>query len=139
MNKIETEIGDYIAAQPVERQKLLTDIHHVIMQNDSSVFPIIEQMMGKEMIIYKANGLMKYALSSVKKHISLHLMPIYAHKPLHIKYEALLHKAAFQKGCINFNNEEEMPLDILQSLIKDCSTIDLAKIREDYLQSKKKK
>jgi hypothetical protein len=32
---------------------------------------------------------------------------------------------------------KEMPLDIVQPLIIDCSSIDLYKIREDYLKSKK--
>jgi hypothetical protein len=65
-------------------------------------------------------------------------MPIYCVPTLHAKYKTLLPKASFQKGCINFTSVEEIPVDILTSLLADCAKIDLQKIREDYLQSKKK-
>jgi len=92
--------------------------------------------MGKEMIVYKGNGLMKYGLASVKNYMSLHVMPIYGSIKLHSKYKALLNKANFQKGCINFDNEDKMPLDIVQQLIVDCSLLDLAKIKENFLKQK---
>ena len=49
----------------------------------------------------------------------------------------LLPLANFQKGCINFNNKNEMPIEIVRELIIDCSSFDLAKMREEYLKSKK--
>lgn len=88
------------------------------------------------MIVYKGNGSMKYGLSSMKNYMSLHVLPIYGSIKLHSKYKALLNKANFQKGCINFDNEDQMPMDIVQQLIVDCSPLDLAKIKEDYLKQK---
>jgi hypothetical protein len=131
------EIKDYISGQDLARQKILTSIHKAIIETDKSVIASVESMMGKEMILYKCKGQMKYGLASVKNYMSLHLLPIYGSKALHLKYEALLNKASFQKGCINFNSEEEMPLDIVRQLIADCSAIDLLKIREEYLKNKK--
>jgi hypothetical protein len=130
---------DYIAKQPVERQKLLKEIHEIIIANDKTVTATVEPMMGKEMIMYKGKGMMKYALASVKNSMTLHVLPMYGSEKLINKYKALLVKANFQKGCINFNNEEEMPLEIVKQLIMDCSGIDLVKIREEYLKSKKAK
>ena len=83
--------------------------------------------------------MMKYGLAGTKNYMSLHLLPIYGSKTLHAKYQSLLQKASFQKGCINFNDEDEMPLNIVRELIADCSVIDLVKIREDYLKLKKAK
>jgi len=131
------EIEVYIIRQPADRQKILSNIHKAIIENDKSVIAKVELMMGKEMIIYKGKGVMKYGLSSVKKHISLHLMPIYGSITLHSKYKNLLPLAKFQKGCINFNNENEMPIEIVRELIIDCSSFDLTKMREEYLKSKK--
>ncbi len=131
------EIEQFISNQAPERQNILTKIHQLIIDNDASATAVIEVMMRMEMIIYKVNGTMKYGLASGKKHISLHLLPIYMSQPLHEKYMALLTKASFQKGCINFINEDEMPLDIVRELIIDSSKVDLLKIREDYLNSKK--
>ncbi|MBC7438986.1 MAG: hypothetical protein H7250_03250 [Flavobacterium sp.] len=47
-------------------------------------------------------------------------------------------KANFQKGCVNFLDENELPLSILTSLLAECSKVDLQAIREEYLKSKKK-
>jgi len=94
-------------------------------------------MMGKEMIIYKDRCMMKYALSGVIKYMSLHVLPIYGSPVLHERYKTALNKASFQKGCINFEKTEQIPLDIMKQLIIDCSKIDLVKIREEYLKTKK--
>ena len=130
------DIKDYISKQPPDRQNILTSIHKTIVETDKSVKAEVETMMGKEMIVYKGKGLMKYGLASVKNYMSLHVMPIYGSNILYSKYKTLLNKANFQKGCINFENEDKMPLDIVQQLIVDCSTIDLIKIKEDYLKQK---
>ena len=132
------EIKDYISKQPLARQNILTRIHQTILEADKSVKAEVETMMGKEMIVYKGKGLMKYGLSSVKNYMSLHVMPIYGSNTLYSKYKTLLNKANFQKGCINFDHEDKMPLDIVKQLIVDCSTIDLIKIKEDYLKQKNK-
>jgi hypothetical protein len=136
---MDAKIKLYISAQPTDRQGILTDIHTIILEQDKTVIPVIEPMMGKEMILYKGKGVMKYGLAGVKNYISLHLLPIYGSPSLYTKYKALLKKANFQKGCINFKEAGEMPLDIVRQLITDCSKIDLLKIREDYLKEKKAK
>jgi len=132
-------ISAFILTQPADRQALLTELHDIIIQNDKTVTPVIAPMMGKEMIIYNAPGIFKYGLASVKNYMSLHVLPMYGSPILYEKYKALLKDAAFQKGCINFKNKDEMPLNIVKKLIVDCSKIDLLAIREEYLRSKKKK
>ncbi len=130
-------IPEFISKQLPERQKILNDIHEIIIKTDSSVKAKVAPMMGKEMIVYNAPGTFKYALASVKKYMSLHVFPIYVSATLYSKYKNLFKAANFQKGCINFKDEGEMPLNILQHLISDCSKIDLQKIKEDYIKSKK--
>ncbi len=130
-------ISEFISKQLPERQKILNDIHEIIIQTDRGIEAKVEPMMGKEMIVYIAPGTFKYGLSSVKNYMSLHLMPIYVSATLYSKYKDLLKAANFQKGCINFNSEEEIPLNILKQLIQDCAKIDLLKIKEDYIKSKK--
>jgi replication-associated recombination protein RarA len=132
-------ISEFITAQPEERQELLSQLHEIIIQKDKTVTPVIAPMMGKEMIIYNAPGSFKYGLASVKKYMSLHVLPMYGSTVIYEKYKALLKDASFQKGCINFKNKDEMPLKIVKELIIDCSKIDLRAIRENYLKSKSKK
>ncbi|MBL0024990.1 MAG: hypothetical protein IPO98_08245 [Saprospiraceae bacterium] len=133
------EIETYISNQPKDRQSIMASIHVAIMENDKTVQAVVEPMMGKEMIVYKGKGLMKYGLASVKNYMSLHAMPIYGSTLLHSKYKALLPKTIFQKGCINFTHESDMPLDIIKELIVDCSKIDLLKMKEAYVKSRKEK
>jgi hypothetical protein len=132
-------ITEFISNQSKERQELLSQLHEIIIQNDKTVTPIIAPMMGKEMIIYNAPGTFKYGLSSVKNYMSLHVLPMYGSTILYEKYKRLLKDANFQKGCINFNNKDEMPVKIVKDLIADCSKIDLRALRENYLKSKTKK
>jgi hypothetical protein len=137
---MDQKIKNYISAQPADRQSILSNIHSIILDNDKSVIPEIEPMMGKEMIIYKINGkMMKYGLASVKNYMSLHVLPIYGSKTLFEKYKSLLKEASFQKGCINFNTGEQMPLDIVQQLMSDCAKVNLQKIREEQLKERKLK
>lgn len=131
------DIDNYLSKQLSVRQGILKKIHKIIIENDKNVMAAIEPMMGKEMIVYKDRGLMKYGLASVKNYMSLHVMPVYGSKTLYSRYKTLLNKANFQKGCINFKDEVEMPLEIVQKLITDCSTVDLVKIREEYLKQKR--
>ena len=132
-------IESFIAKQALERQKLLASIHKIILQEDKTVSAEVAPMMGNEMIVYKASGIFKYGLSGMKNYMSLHVMPIYGSPTLYTKYKTLLPKANFQKGCINFTNEEEMPPAIVKQLIVDCSKIDVQAIKEKYLESKQKK
>lgn len=132
-------ISEFISAQPQERQALLSQIHEIILQNDKTVTAVIAPMMGKDMIIYNAPGTFKYGLASVKNHMSLHVLPMYGSPIIYNKYKALLEKASFQKGCINFKHQDEMPINIVKKLITDCSKIDLLALREKQLKSKSKK
>ena len=129
------EISEFIRSMPPERQGTLTIIHEAILANDPSVIPVIKPMMGKEMILYEQRCYMKYGLASTKNYMSLHCLPMYMNPALHTKYLSLLPNAKFQKGCINFANEEEMPIEILVAFITECSSVNIAEV----LENRKKK
>ncbi len=135
---MEQQVKNYIASQPADRQGILSDIHSIILKEDPSVTAGIEPMMGKEMILYKCKGMMKYGLAGVKNYMSLHVLPIYGSKILFDRYQSLLNKATFQKGCINFVTADQMPLDSVRQLMSDCAKVDLKKIREEQLSERKK-
>ena len=134
---MDAAIQDFIKRQQADRQKLLSDLHALIMKNDKTVTPVIEPMMGKEIIIYKGKKMMKYGLASMKEYMSLHALPIYMNPTLHAKYQPMLNKASFQKGCINFTSADQMPFVVVTQFIKECSSIDLQKIREQSLLERK--
>ena len=139
MSSLDSAVSQYIFRQPLNWQCVLSDIHELILLEDTSVFPCVELMMGKEMIVYKCNGMMKYALVGLKNFMSLHVLVMYGSPVLFAKYNLLLSHLKFQKSCIHFNSAEQMPLDIVKNLISDCAGINLNQIRADYLASKKLK
>jgi hypothetical protein len=130
-------IPTYIQEQDPSRRALLLAIHEIIVKADKKIVPLVTGMMGKEMILYNCGGTMKYALSSVKSHMSLHLMPIYGSSPLHEKYQKLLPQAKFQKGCINFKKAEELPLPVVKSLFADCAKVDMLALMQQWKTKKK--
>jgi hypothetical protein len=121
-------VNEYLSKQEPERKELLSSIHELILKTNKKVKPEVGKMMGGDMIQYKINTTFAYGLAGQKNHMTLHLLPMYMHKPIHEKYSGLFKKAAFQKGCINFKNADEMPLDITAQLLTDCAKIDLEAI-----------
>ena len=67
--------------------------------------------------------------------MSLHCLPMYMNPSIHAKYSSLLPTASFQKGCINFTDDKELPIGVLAELITECSAIDIAAM----LENRKKK
>ncbi len=122
---------EYIHAQADERQELMNSLHQIVINRDKSITPKVELMMGKQMIVYKEKGYMKYGLASGKNYMSLHCMPIYGSPELYAKYINLLPGATFQKGCINFNSIVAMPLEIAYNLLQDCARVSIAAIIEN--------
>jgi len=122
-------ITEYLSKQEPERKKLLSAIHKIITQTNKKAKAEMGEMMGKEMIFYKIDGAFIYALASVKGHMSLHNMVLYGYKPVYEKYSKLFSKAKFQKGCINFKSEEEMPLELVKEFMTEC-----AKASPKYLE-----
>lgn len=125
-------VPEFLSKQTTERKEILSALHEIIVAADKQVRAEVGKMMGKEMILYKAGGFFKYGLSSVKNYMSLHAMPIYGSSNLHARYEKLLNKAAFQKGCINFKDPSEMPLDIVSQLMDDCARVDIAALMQNF-------
>lgn len=117
-------ITEYLSKQEPERKKLMHAIHETILKTNKKVKAEVGSMMGGDMIQYKINTNFVYGLAGNKNHMTLHALPMYAFKSIHEKYSNLLKKAKFQKGCINFKNADEMPLDITEQLLTDCAKID---------------
>ena len=113
--------SDYLKKQDTDRKNILTSIHKIISDSHPKLKARVGDMMGKEMILYEMDGAFMYALASVKTHMSLHNIIMYGHAPLYAKYSKLLNKAKFQKGCANFKNAEQMPLDIVTEFMKDSA------------------
>lgn len=130
-------ITQYLKELDNSRSSLLSKIHQIIIESDKNVDCGVGMMMGKQMIIYKQDGVFKYALASSKEYLSLHIMTIYGSPLLHSKYRSLLPNAKFQKGCINFISGPDMPAEVLTELIRDSAKINMKKVFDDYKTKRK--
>jgi hypothetical protein len=128
-------ITEFISGVPEDRQFVFKALHEAIMANDPTVVPVVKPMMGKEMILYEERCYMKYGLASTKNYMSLHCMPMYMNPTLLQRFETILPDAKFQKGCINFKDETDMPVAVVAGVIADCSAISIAAL----LEKRKKK
>ena len=143
----------YLDTLPEDRKEIISKLREYILKSDPLVKEVVARMMGSEMLVYNQGDIMKYALSSVKQHMSFHSMVLYGSSTrfgrggLRERYEKLLPLATFQKGCINFKNAIQLPLDIAEELIKDMAKCEYppAQFKESMeksaakLRAKKKK
>ena len=139
---------EYLNALAPDRKALISSLRDLIFKHDRNVKESVERMMGTEMLVYKTpEGIFKYALSSVKTHMSFHSMVLYCSSErfggtgLREKYQALLPKVKFQKGCINFKNAGQMPLDIIEEFIRESAGLEYppAIFRAQALQKEAKR
>jgi len=122
-------VQEYLDSLQPDRATIISKLHQFIVEHDKKVKVSVGRMMGKEMLIYNSvpDGIFKYALSSVKTHMSFHSMVMYCSSQrfcgtgLREKYQKLLPKAKFQKGCVNFNNAAQMPIDVVEEFIKESA------------------
>ncbi len=117
----------YLDSLPDDRKEVISKLRTLILKSDPLVKEVVAGMMGREMLMYMQGDFMKYALSSVKQHMSFHSMVMYGSSVrfggggLREKYEKLLPKAKFQKGCVNFKNAIQMPLDVAEKFVKEMA------------------
>ena len=120
----------YLDTLPSDRKEVISKLRELILKSDPLVREVVGGMMGKEMLVYMQGNVFKYALSSVKQHMSFHSMVMYGSSTrfggsgLREAYEKLLPKAKFQKGCINFKNAMQMPLDIAEKFVKEMAKVE---------------
>ena len=120
----------YLDTLPEDRKELISKLRELILKSDPLVKEVVGGMMGREMLMYMQGDLMKYALSSVKQHMSFHSMVMYFSSNrfdgsgMREKFEKLLPKAKFQKGCINFKSAMQLPLDIAEKFVKEMANVE---------------
>ena len=130
-------IAEFLEGLDKSRSSIIRSIHQIIIETDRHVAATIGDMMGKTMILYHEEGAFKYALANAKDYMSLHVMTIYGSPLLHGKYKALLPKAKFQKGCINFKSDADMPQAVVRELIRDSAEINIKKLLDNLRSSRK--
>jgi hypothetical protein len=127
----------YMDTIPAERKEIFARLREIILQNDKKVTEVVQNTMGKPMLVYNCNdSVFKYALASPKGHISFHSMVMYGNPKIKEKYMPILPKGKFQKGCINFPNLKDFPFDVVEDLIRDSAGCPYPPDLSQYRKSK---
>ena len=121
---------EYLDSLPDDRREIISKLRGYILKSDPLVREVVGAMMGRESLVYIQGDFMKYALSSMKEHMSFHSMVMYGSSlrfggsGLREKFEKLMPGTKFQKGCINFKNTMQMPLDVAEKFIKEMAKVE---------------
>jgi hypothetical protein len=105
---------EYLGSLPEDRREVISKMREMILKSDPLVREVVAGVMGRDALVFLQGDVMKYALSSVKNYMSFYTMVMYATKGMKEKFTKLLPKAKFQKGCINFKDIVQMPLDVAE-------------------------
>ena len=131
-NKIEIYFDSFEAKE----RSVLSKFHEAVMKNDSRVKCVIARVMSIEQaLIYQEQDVFKYALAKTKGYFTLHNMIMYAYPEIKNVLDDHIKKVKglkFQKGCINFKNAEDFPLEVFGEFIRKSSQMDFSKIVARY-------
>ena len=128
-SKTSAEVTSFIAQLPPERRRDVERVRDVIRKHLPAGY---EEVVVKKMLVYQVpfkrysdtyNGqpLWYAALASQKSYLSLHLMSIYADKAsverLQEAFRAAGKKLDMGKACIRFKTAEDLPLELIGSIV----------------------
>jgi hypothetical protein len=105
---------DFVAALPVERQDPARKVWQLVR---AAVPAGYTEHIGPKFLEFRAGSEMCLALANQKNYLSLHLVPMYVMPGLREQLCAAAPKLKVGKGCINFQQLAELPLDALAGII----------------------
>lgn len=111
---------DFFEKLNTQDANFLRPYAELIREKDSGLEVKVQPVMSVALgLNFLQEGVMKYALTRTQQHFSFHTMVMYAFPEVKALTENLLEgtKAKIQKGCINFRNTEELPINIFNEII----------------------
>lgn len=122
-------VTEFLASLPAERRSAMQAVRKVIKQNLPKGYK--EEMAGKIIAYvvplsvypdtYNGHPLWLVGLANQKNYVSLHMVMAYMNPPLRTRLEDGFRKAGKRldmgKGCINYNDPDELALDVIGDVI----------------------
>lgn len=132
------DIDTFIAQQEQPAaQTVFGKLHRLIQKHDPKVQAQIGTVMGKyQGITYEEEGVFKYGLNITKNHFSYHSMVMYAYPDILSALKERANKVKFQKGCLNFNSLEDIPLETFEQFLEVSAQQDFSPVVARYKKKK---
>ena len=112
---------DFIAALPAERQQPAAQAWQLVRQAVPAGYT---EHVGPKYLEFRAGKEMCIGLANQKSHLTLHLVPMYLLPALQERLAAVAPKLKMGKGCVNFKQVAELPLETLAEVIAATSLAD---------------
>lgn len=110
----ETSFNEFIAALPAERQQPAVQVWQLVRE----AVPVgYTEHISPKYLEFRAGEQMCIGLANQKAYLSLHLVPMYLMPALQERLAAAAPKLKMGKGCVNFKQVEELPLETLANVI----------------------
>ena len=137
-----TTAEDYIAEQPAERARVLSEVRKVVLKHLPKGY---REMMGWGMITwgvpleqypdtYNGQPLCYAALAAQKNYFSLYLMGVYGHpereRALRDAFARAGKKLDMGKSCVRFASLDDLPLDAIGRTIAGMPPSELIAVHE---------
>jgi hypothetical protein len=128
----DTSFDEFIAALPAERQQPAVQVWQLVREAVPAGYT---EHIGPKYLEFRAGEQMCIGLANQKGYLSLHLVPMYLMPALQEQLAAAAPKLKMGKGCVNFKQVAELPLETLADVIAATSMADYVA----QLQARRKK
>jgi hypothetical protein len=114
----------YLDNLPAERRAEIERVWGLVRENVPDGYT---EEIGAKFLSFKAGDEWLVALANQKNYISLYLIPLYMFPEMKAKFDAAAGgKLKCGKSCVNFKRAEELPLEVVGEIVRDCEAEDYA-------------
>lgn len=130
-------LNTFLAESSKKEKDIINQMRKLILEIDPNVKEKAGDIMSiKNCFIYEEEGVFKYGLAKTKNHFTFHSMVMYSNKNV---YNFIVEKSEslkIQKGCINFRNLVDFPLDLFKEFLSVSASIDFSSVINHYKNKK---
>ncbi len=132
-------MASFIDSLEGDDKRFALRLRKAILDIDDAVAESQEPMMSaRDALLYKQEGVMKYALAATRKGVTFHSMVMYANPALAELAKHSLSGVKLQKGCINIVSPEEFDFDAFEAFLQSSAARDFSPVIEHYKTKVKK-
>jgi hypothetical protein len=130
-------MNTFLSELPEEENIAINKMRELILEIDSNVNEKVGDIMSsKNCFRYEESGAFKYGLAKTKNHFSFHSMVMYVNSEVRNFIEKNSAYLTIQKGCVNFRDVENFPLDLFKEFMTLSASADFSSVVNHYKNKK---
>lgn len=130
-------MNTFLSELSKEEKVGISKMRELILAIDSNVKEKVGDIMSnKNCFRYEEDGVFKYGLAKTKNHFSFHSMIMYANSDVRNFIKENSNSLKIQKGCINFKNVDDFPVELFKEFISISASADFSSVINHYKSRK---